>query len=445
MGSSDSHPQHVAPSILRSGGLSGIVDIRGGESLPLLLGWLCFFFLLASYAVLRPVRDQIGVAGGSTTIFWLAWCTLAAMLFGNPALAWLVARIPPRRSVHLALRFFALHLLVFYVLQRYSVTAEWKYVGWVFFVWLNVFNLFVVTLFWSLMVDTFRSEQGVRLFPLLAFGGTAGAVLGSFVTATLVQLIGTVNLFLVAMALLECSAQCASWLTRTTPAANRDVSQPVSQNDQPLGGSAWSGIAHLLASPFLWALAAYMVLFNTGSAWLYYQQADFVRTAYPGTDERTAFLAQLDFATNSLALAAELLLAARLMKRLGVTAALAILPALSIVGFLWLGFTPTLAALAVFHVLRRAGEFAIAKPARETLFTLLSRVDKYKAKPIIDTFFHRAGDQVGGVLFLIGEKLSVPTGIAAFLLAAVSAAWWQLSLWLGRARKTASLSPDALG
>jgi AAA family ATP:ADP antiporter len=405
-----------------------VVDIRPGELFALLTGWLCFFCLLASYSILRPIRDEIGVAG-ATTLFWLVTLTLAVMLAANPLLGWIFARLPLRRSITITYRFFLFHLLVFFFLVKTPETAGETWLRWTFFVWTNVFVLFIVSMFWALMVDGFSHEQGKRLFAFVAMGGTLGAVAGSLVTAALVQRLGSANLFLVSAVLLEGSVQCIRFILRRMDA--RSVSD-VATSTRPLGGSAWAGFRHAARSRYYLAICGFVLLLHVGSMYLYSQQALLLGTAYTSREDRTAFLARCDLAVNILSVLGETLVAARLLKWLGVGVTLSLLPALSVIGFLAVGVFPLLLVVALFNVLHRSVNFALTRPARELLFTLVNREDKYKVKALVDTFVHRAGDQVGSSLFLGYRTLGVAASVSAWVTAAISGLWLALAVWLGR-------------
>jgi AAA family ATP:ADP antiporter len=303
----------------------------------------------------------------------------------------------------------------------------------VFFVWTSVFNLFVVSIFWAVMVDVFDPEQGKRLFAFIALGGTLGGIAGAGLTAALAQRLGPVQLLLVSAVLLELGVRCVLRLTRES----RTTRAPAALDpERPIGGTALAGMAHVVRSPYLLGVCGYMLLFTLGSTVLYFHQARLAEQAFADAAGRTAFFARLDLAVNLLTALMQVLLTGRLLHRLGVAGTMILLPALTLAGFTLLGFAPLLAAFVVFQALRRAGEYAVAKPTRELLYTVLEREDKYKAKNFIDTFAYRAGDQVAAWsytgLLAIGLSLSA----ISFLMVPLAAIWLALAWWLGQ-RQTA--------
>src|SRR5207244_2916324 len=255
-----------------------------------------FFLLLCSYYLLRPVRDALAVEAGTEKLQWLFTGTFAAMLALVPAFGWLCARLPRARLLPVVYAFFALNLLLF------SARLD----AALFFIWLSVFNLFVVSVFWSFMSDLFSAAQAARLYGSIAAGGSCG----------------------------------------------------------------------------------YLPCYTALSPALYFAQVDIVRDAVPDAGERTRLFASVDLAVNALTLLVQVLAFARLSAALGPAWLLALMPMLSLAGFLWLGAAPVLGVLIAFGVVRRIGEFSISKPARDALFTVVPREERYKAKNFIDTVIY---------------------------------------------------------
>ncbi len=448
------------------------VDVRPNELHALLLAAFFNFVILGSYYVIRPIRDDIAAASGVENLSWMFTGTLVAMLLANTAFSAIVARMSRRRFLPIAYRFFSVNLVIFYLLMRTLTPAQNVWVGRAFYVWVSVFNLFVVTLFWAFMTDIFSSEQAKRLFAFIAVGGSLGAIAGPIVTASLVRQLGAANLILVTAALLELGPWCVKFFPTefkesqpvlgteerqtdeelTDPeVSQRPPAEPVSEPgaEQPIGGGIISGISHVVRSPYLLGICAFMLLHAITSTLVYFQQADITGHQFHDRATRTAFFAQLDLAVNTITIVVQFLLTGRLLKWFGVGFTLAFLPVLSMFGFLGMGFMPVLGLLAVFQVLRRAGNFAVTRPAREVLFTVLKREDKYKAKSFIDTFVYRAGDQIGAwsypLLTWFGLGL---TGIS-FVAAPLAAVWCGLSIWLGKKQAALAgtwegpLRPDA--
>jgi ATP:ADP antiporter, AAA family len=414
--------------------LNRIVRIDRGEVAASLWSFACFFFVLCGYYVLRPLRDEMGVQGGVENLPWLFSATFAVMLGAAPLFGWAAARLPRRRLVPWTYLFFVANVLVFYAV--FAVGAAPPAVARAFFVWVSVFNLFVVSLFWSLMVDLFRPEQAERLFGFVSAGGSCGALAGPTLTALLAAPLGTANLLLLSCGLLGLALVCIYALIRRASGASAATAH--AEASDSIGGTAWSGIAEIPRSPYLLGIVAYVLLYTVLLGFAYLELARMVSATYSDSAQRTALFAQMDLAVNVMTLLGQLLVVAKLVEKLGVGAALALLPALGIAGFVAIGLAPVLAVLIAFQILRRAADYAIARPAREMLFTVLAREAKYKSKNFIDTVVFRSGDAASGWIYAALKSLGL--GLAGLAAAAIPGAilWFLLGLWLGRqhARKS---------
>ncbi|HWS28326.1 MAG TPA: MFS transporter [Xanthomonadales bacterium] len=413
----------------RPSALQLLLSVRRDERALLALSGLFFFLVMAGYFILRPIRDQMGVAGGVNNLPWLFTGTLLAMLAINPLFAMLVSRWPRPRFVAFSYRALMLCLLGFYLALVGMPEAKQVWIGRVFFIWVSVFNLFAVSVFWAVMADVFQSEQSRRLYGVIAAGGSLGALVGGLLTSSLVAAIGAPALLLVSLVTLELALWCMFAINRRVNLVAAAAQRP---QDEVIGGSALDGFRMALRSPYLLGMCGYMLLYTIGSTFLYFLQAQVVDATIDGKAAQTAYFANVDVWVNGLTLLLQLFLTGRLMARIGVGLTLAALPLISIVGFMGLGLMPVLAAVVVFTVARRVTNFALSRPARETLFVPLSRGEKYKAKNLIDTVVYRVGDQLGawtnGLLVWLGF------GIAGIAWSAVPLAglWLLLSLWLGR-------------
>ncbi|HVL35238.1 MAG TPA: MFS transporter, partial [Burkholderiales bacterium] len=315
------------------------------------LGWslLYIFAVLSAYYVLRPIRDEMGVHGGVEKLPWLFTGTLLAMVAVNPLFALAVKRLPRRRFIAWSYRFFAANLVAFAALFAAATPEQNVWLGRAFFIWASVFNLFVVSVFWALMVDVFTSEQGKRLFGFLAAGATLGAIAGSSLTAALVGQVGTTMLLFASVVLLEVAVFAVA---RLSGLAEKLAQRPAAEAEQPLGGSVLAGLSHTLRSPYLLNVCLFMVLFTVTATYLYFQQATIARDTFADRAARTAFFAQVDLVVNLLTLAIQLFLTAHLLKKLGVALTLAILPLVSLAGFAVLAAAPVMAAVVAVQVLR---------------------------------------------------------------------------------------------
>ena len=391
--------------------------------------------------MLRPLREEMGIRGGVENLPWNFTATFLVMLAAIPAYSALVARVPRTRAVPLVYRFFLLHLVAFWALVRLGVAPG--LVARAFFVWVSVYNLFVVSVFWSVMADLFTAEQGKRIFGFVAAGGSAGAIAGPAVAGLLAAPLGIPALILVSAGLLEAATQAMLRLVATTRRGATASGTPgpgpgSGQGPEPgagVGGSAWSGIGLVFRDPYLLGIAAQMLLFTLGSTLIYFQTARLVAAAVPEPARRTALFAGVDLAVNVAALLTQSLATGALVTRLGLGAALALVPALTAAGFLVAAAWPTLAVVAVFQALRRAASYAVERPAREVLFTVVTREEKYKSKGFIDTVVYRAGD--AGSAWLARGLAAAGAGMAGSLLAAVPVglAGVGVAFWLARRQR----------
>lgn len=429
----DSSPSHGLLFRL----LRRIVEVQPEEVRALGWSWLYFFSVLSAYYVIRPIRDEMGVAGGVNNLPWLFTGTLVGMMLANPPFAALVARLPRVRFVAITYRFFIANLLLFFLLLQITSAAQSIWVGRVFYIWSAVFNLFVVSVFWALLVDIFTRAQGKRLFGFISAGGTLGGIAGSALTVSLVKHIGPIYLLLISVVLLEVAVFSVRRLSRLSEALR--VKRGLPEQDQIIGGGVLAGITHVVKSPYLLNVGLYMLLFTILSTFLYFQQAEIVDRTFTDRAVRTAFFGRIDLLVNLLTFGVQIFLTGRTLKALGVALTLTIVPALSVAGFFTLGLLPTVGVIVGFQVFRRAGNFAIARPAREILFTVLPREDRYKAKSFMDTFVYRAGDQIGAWSYALMGVFSLGVAGTALVAVPISMAWLLNGWWLGQKQEKLAL------
>lgn len=368
--------------------------IEAQERVGIALAFAYFFCLLCGYYLLRPVREEMGVQGGIANLKWLFTAVFVAMLAITPVFGWLAARLPRQRLLPTVYVFFALNLIVFYVFWRDPASAHW--IGPVFFVWVSVFNLFVVSVFWSFMADLFTLEQSERLYGPIAAGGSLGAITGPLIATSIVQRLGIPTLLLVSCGFLILCIVCIVLLARWARRVPR--SSHSSGDEVPLGGRAWDGVMLVLRSPYLLLFVGYIFLHSIIGTLLYFEQNRAVGAALSSPAERTALFAKIDLIVNIVTVLVQIFALSALVKRIGVAWALALLPLLALLGFAVYLASPTLSILIALMVARRAGEYAIARPAREMLFTVLPRAVKYKAKNFLDTTVFRGADATSGWL-----------------------------------------------
>src|SRR5882672_5670019 len=410
-----------------------LVQVRREEIAAMLWSFSYFFWLLCGYYVLRPVRDEMGIRGGVDNLPWLFTGTFLAMVAAVPLFGWVSSRFPRRKLLPMIYLFFAANLLIFYVLLQFRIAPT--FTAQAFFIWVSVFNLFVVSVFWSFMADLYRNEQARRLFGFISAGGSLGALAGPTVTATLAPATGPANLLPLSACLLLMAVLCIYRLAgpvARNPGEQSEIGRRAAE--QPIGGSIFAGVTLALKSPYLLGIGVYVVLGTVLATFLYFHQAYIVSMAISDSGSRTALFAKIDLAVNVLTLACQLFVVNRLIGRFGIGIALMVLPALAVVGFFLIGLAPTLTVLVAFQVLRRAGEYAIARPAREVLFTILNREEKYKSKNFIDTVVFRAGDAVSGWLFEGLRILGLGFAGIAFVGVPIALLWAGTGWMLGRSQ-----------
>jgi AAA family ATP:ADP antiporter len=417
------------------------VDVRANERRVLIWSFLYFFSLLGGYYMLRPVRDALAVTAGRAHLSWMFTGTFVVMLLVAPFFGALVARFPRQRFVPWAYRFFLLNLVVFAALIHLDVARV--AVAYAYFTWLSVYNLFVVSVFWSVMADVFRNEQGKRLFGMISAGGTMGALVGGWFTSALAEQLGLMGLLLLAAALLEGSVQCFFGATRAArePAAAGAVapnsdSQALERGEPAIiGGGVLAGVVQVLRSPYLAGICLYVVCMATVQTFLYIQRADIVAGAFSTDEQRTGFFALLDVLVSLGTLLLQILVTAPILRWLGVGAALAVLPVFSLAGVTGLALMPVLSLLVVFESALRAANYALGRPAREVLFTVVTREQKYKSKSFIDTVVYRFGDMTASWAEYGLTALGLGLAGVAMATAPLAALWLGCALWLGWAQE----------
>lgn len=400
------------------------------------LSALAFFFVLTSYYIIRPVRDQLGGAVGSTQLPLFYTATFVAMLALTPVFGVLVARFPRRRVLGWSYSFFIVCLLAFIPAFIAQDRIGARTLGVVFFIWVSVFNLFVVSLFWSFMADVFDSRRAREVFSLIALGGMAGAIFGPSVTSLLVGLIGVAPLLLVSATMLGVSLLLL-WQISVQHRHSADAEQPV-------GGSLWAGVRELWSRPFLRSMAILMFLGDGVGTLAYALVSDYAKAHFASASERTAFYAHMDLAANLLGSLLQFTLTRWLLVRRGVVGAM-VLPQLVNLGLLimvMLGghaqvsvLSYSLPLVALMMAGTRGFMYGMTKPASDALYTRVPRETRYKGKNFVDTAVWRFGDVVITTSISSLVKLGVSVGSIALIGVGASS----LATWIAR---KAATSPD---
>ena len=434
--------------------LARAFDFRRGEAQLAILAALFHFFVLGGYYFLRPVRDAMGVSRGMDELRWLFTGTSIAALLFVLAFGGVVSRSDRRRFIPLAYGFVIACLGVFAALLIADAASGGGLIGsdaetpvargvaYTFYIWLSVINLFVTSLLWAFMVDVFGVEQGKRLFPFIGVGGTLGSICASKVAGLAsdwsksaylpagLMLTGAAC-FGVAIALMLAMDRVAR---RAATATVSDPTAAPARVGERIGGSFWEGLTAVARSPYLLGIGAHIVLMAVSNTLVYFSGAHSVLANSETFDQRVRAFADYDNLAQWATLLTQLFITSRLIRKVGIGWTLAVLPLLTFAGFAALAIWPLFGVMLVFQALHRAARYAVARPARETLFSVVPVSEKYKAKPIVDVFLYRAGDLAGAGLESLLSGIGL--GLAGFAAATLpfSAAWTALSLGLGRAQ-----------
>lgn len=392
------------------------------------------FCVLGGWFVLRPVRDAMGTLGKTNEVQWLMIAVLSTMLALTPPLFFAASRLPRDRFIALVYRFFALSLLAFApVLGHTGAVPPWA--ARAFFIWASVQNFFALSIFWGTMADRFNHREGLRSFGVVAAGGTLGGLLGSLATASTVQRFGLLPLLALSALLFELTLRL---LRGIAPAPRPDNEAPPSI--APLRWATRGALARVVRSPYLLGIAGYVLCWALTSTFVYLEQLSLARAALPDANARAALFAKIEVVVQAVSLLLQAFATGRLLRTFGLGRALALLPALSLAGFVALAIAPGLALLVAFQVVRRTLDYGLAKPARELLFTVVDRDDKYKTKSVIDTVVYRGGDALGGVLASsVAPALGAPATLFALPLCAL---WLALAIGLGAASERRTRAPS---
>jgi ATP:ADP antiporter, AAA family len=428
-------------------GVARFAVLRPGEGRAVAWSFAYFFALLAGYYVLRPLRDQAAITGGVKNLSWLFTATFLTMLVAQPIYGALVARLSRARFIPIVYHFFVANLALFWVLLTLGLAPV--VMAWIFFVWISVFNLFAVSVFWSFMADLYRSEQSKRLFGLIGAGGTAGSVLGPVIVLGLADALGPVNLLIIAGLLLELAVLAVYRLEKaavtTLAAGSAAASQEAAQvSAERVGGSWFAGITQLFASPYLAGIALWVSLLSFAGTILYFEQANLVAAAKQTAAAQTQFFAKIDLYVAIATIVVQAFVSGPVVKLFGTAAALALQPAIFVLGFAVLAVFPNLTVVLVFQTIQRTANFAFSNLGRQILFTPVSREDKYKTKNVIDVVVFRGSDALYGWVFGLfrdaGLALAAISGIAI----PVVLGWAGLAWALGHseARRAAASGQD---
>lgn len=414
--------------------ISKLFDVRRGEKIPVLLGSLFFFFVMAALMAVRPARETLGMDSGIEKVRWMFIGTAVVTLAVNPAFGWLVSRYRRISFISTTYAVFAVSLVGFWALLIFSPRAVGETTGQVIYVWYSVFNLFAVMVCWALLADRFSLDQSKRFFGLVSAGGTLGAIAGPALSSVLAERLGTPALLLLGAGFLILAIATAWALVRVAAdQQNVPAGHEAKRAEKAvIGGNAWAGFSSVLRSGYLLSIALYILLLAIVLTFIYFTRMQMVKDLGYSRDASTALFARLDMITQITTLVVQLSLTGYLIKRFGVSVSMALLPLTVLLGFVGLAIVASLATLVILDAGTKAVQRAIMRPARETLFTVLSREDKYKAKAFIDTFVYRGGDVIGAQVDGLIKSLSMGLLALSGVVIPLSIGWTFLGIWLGR-------------
>jgi AAA family ATP:ADP antiporter len=442
-----------------------LLNFKRGELQLGVLAALFYFCVLCGYFFLRPLRDAMGVQRGMDELRWLFVVTsfsslVVVLLFGG-----VVSKVDRRKFIPVGYLFVIMCLLVFSglliadaragggLIGTDAETGVARAVGYTFYTWLSVINLFVNSLFWAFMVDVFTVDQGKRMFPFIGIGGTLGAIAAGWATNVISGLTDSVylpaGLMLTGGALLGGAILLMLTLDRTATRSEHSVLTASGSGATPggsgaqIGGSFWDGATAVATSPYLLGIGAYIVLLAIANTMIYFTQANVILVNTDTFSQRVGSFAQFDMLAQIATLITQMFITTRLIRRLGVGWTLTILPLVTVAGFATLAFWPLYGVMAIFQALHRATRYAVSRPARETLFSVVPPAEKYKAKPVVDVFLYRGGDVTGAGISGAFEALGLTLGWVAAATVPLGALWGVLSLALGRAQTRRASDQEA--
>ena len=445
--------------------VSRILNIKKEEQPLAVLSAVYFFCILCGYFFLRPVREAMGVARGMDELRWLFVGTAVVSLLFVLAFGGIVARTNRRRFIPIGYLFVIGCLIVFSgmliadgaagggLIGTDTETPVARYVGYTFFVWLSTANLFVTSVFWAFMVDIFDVGQGKRMFAFIGIGGTLGALVGGWATTVISGMTDSVylpaglmltgaaffGLAIVVMLTLDRLVFGSQRSQLTADGAAIEGHQRAGDRDVAgeggIGGTFWEGAQAVVRSPYLLGIGAYIMLMAISNTLIYFTQALVISNNTDTFSELVAGFALFDVLAQVATLFVQIFVTTHVIKRIGVGWTLVILPVVTMTGFAILSAWTVFGVMAVFQAVQRATRYAVSRPARETLFSVVSPSEKYKAKPFVDVFLYRGGDVAGVGVDGMFAALGLTLAWVAAAAVPVAGVWAVLCLALGRAQQ----------
>ena len=424
---------HDASDTSNDSFLIKVFGIRRDEVVAVAWSFAYFFCVLSSYYILRPVRETMAVGSGPNTIPYLFIGTFVAMIIATSIFGWIASRYPRRVFLPWVYLFFVANILIFWLVfsQFRSAGEDYVWLGRIFFVWISVFNLFIVSVFWSFMADIYTREQGRRLFGFITSGGSIGALLGGILTSRIVVDVGFHDLLPIAAAVLLFALICIGRLKEWVHQEHEDEIEQTVESEKPLGGSPFAGITHVFSSKYFLAISLMSVIASLLGTALYMFLAEMIQTAIPDADEQTRFFSNMNNWQNGLALLIQMFAVKQVVIRFGIGRSLVLFPLVTIIGFAVLALEPTLMVVAVLTVVRRALGFGFTKPSTDMLYSVVTPEEKYKAKNTIDTAVYRGGDVFGTWTIKLFQVLGLGVAGISIVMLPFAVVTAFVALWLG--------------
>ncbi|MDG1996261.1 MAG: MFS transporter [Emcibacteraceae bacterium] len=392
--------------------------------------FLYFFSILTAYFILRPIRDAMGIASGVGFLPWLFTATFFVMLAVMPIYGMIVSRFPRCKFIPYVYIFFIMNLVVFWYFFTNEISMD--IVAQIFFVWLSVFNVFVVSIFWSFMVDIYKAGDSKVLFGMIASGGTIGGIVGPSIVTFLTDSVGTGSLLLISAVVLMFSVICVLKLI-SLRSDDLKSSEEAEEEEKVIGGGMLDGLLEIFKSRYLMGVAAMVFILSLTATFAYFQQGAMIWEAYPDTDERVQVFGMIDLYVSVGALFFQVLIAGPVLSNYGVKAGIIVLPIITVLGFALLAISPTIGVFIIFQTIRRASEYGMFVPSRENLFSVVSREQKYKSKSFIDTVVFRGGDVVNGWFYnMLSSGMGLTISKIAMIGVPIAAIWGIMGWKLGK-------------
>ncbi len=425
------------------GGIARFLEIKPGEINAVAWSFAYFFCIFSAYSMLRPIRDAMVGVSGVSTIPWLFTGTFTVKLIIAPIFGWIASRFPRKQFLPWVYYFFIANILIFFAVFTYAQNRELDevWIGRAFFVWVSVFNLFVVSIFWSFMADIYSREQSRRLFGVISAGGSTGGLVGPFVTGILVVPVGFKNILPLSALLLLAGVYCIFRLRQWVRQHDDDSDSESVESSEAIGGGVLEGVRLVFTTPYFGAIAFSLIMATFLGVVAYTYMQELAGIAFENTDKRTQVFSGIDFAINALSFIGQIILVKHSVKKLGIGATLALLPIVSVIGFALLAIHPVFAIMAGLVIFRRGLTFGFSKPASDMLYAVVTAEEKYKVKNFVETAIYRCGDALAAwTIVLIGIGISA----IAVVCIPIAAVWTAISFKIGSEYNRLSKSSSSL-